>query len=195
MFASSSFSLTLPHTILGAGRQVRLHVPPGWDLVFHTASLAIYHPLLNQNVNNTCRDVCSCAKKKHALLSAVWAGTCNFSAVQCLAPGPVAWGLCRHNHKPPGLGRIRSTVFVWISWGDFYAVLKSLEDVAPFRITECFSAPNQWHNTKLLPILLQSCEIWVVLVFVSWSSCSWHEAVHVSVWFHVNQCSTYVKKT
>lgn len=78
IFTSSSLSLTLPQTILVAGRLVRLHVPQGKDLFFHTASLDVYHPLLNHNINNICRYVR--AKEKQAFLSTVWAGTCDFCA-------------------------------------------------------------------------------------------------------------------
>lgn len=81
IFASSSLSHKLPQTILVASGLVRLLVPLGWDLFFHTASLDAYHPLLNHNINNICRYVCLCAMKKQAILSALWAETCNFCAV------------------------------------------------------------------------------------------------------------------
>lgn len=65
IFASCYLSLALPQTVVVAGRLVRLRVVLGWDLFLHVASLDVYHPLLNHNINNTDRYVGLCGELKN----------------------------------------------------------------------------------------------------------------------------------
>lgn len=166
ILGSSSFCLMLPHAIFLAGSLVRIHVPPGWNLLVHTASSDVYHHLHKHDINNTCRYVRFWVKKKKKPFCKLLGQEPVTSVLHsACTTGPSSLGAAQGRRRSytsrlglSGRCHIYMNKPRWI-------LCCSLKrgGCGPISDNTVFFC-TRWHNTEVLPILLQPCKTWVVFV-------------------------------